>query len=194
MTVGTWRDLGLVPTVALAIDLPTPMLHAHNLLDAIKRPLTQMGIDPASLVVELAESALADDIAGSGVLEALHAYGVKIAIDEFGAGYSSLGRLRSLPIDQLKIHGGFVAGMINHERDAAMVASIAALAGNLHMTSIANEVETADQLATVTRRGCRHVQGAFVAPPAKASETSQWLSRWRERCRHDQGLDLLRRG
>jgi diguanylate cyclase (GGDEF)-like protein/PAS domain S-box-containing protein len=192
--LAAWRDLDLAAGIGVSMDVPTPLLHAPNLPDAIERSLLQIGLDPTDLTLELAESALTPELIEGGVFKALCERRIRIAIDRFGAGSCSLGHLRDLAIDQIKIDGGFVAGVTSRRADAAMVKSIAAIAANLGATPIAVQVDNAAQLARLAELDCRHVQGSLFAPPSKASDAARWISRWRERRGHDRSLDLLRHG
>ncbi len=192
--IGAWRDLGLPSAIGLAIDLPTPLLHAPNLPDTVERTLVRIGLDPAILTLEIDETALAAELIGTSVFEQFKERGIRLAIDEFGGGTSSLARLRSLPIDRLKIHGGFTAGAARHDADAAMVASIVHLAANLGMTPVATGVDNAEQRTRLMELGCTLMQGDQFAAPAKVSDATRWLDQWRRRRRHDHKLDLLRHG
>lgn len=192
--LAAWRDLGLAPAIGLAIDLPTPLLHAQNLPDTLERIMVQIGLDPANLTIEIRESALLPELIDAGVFNRLQELCIKIAIDDFGGGSSSLGHLRNLPIDLLKIHSGFTAGLIEGGSNAAMVKSILAITDHLGMTPVATEVDNADQRTHLLELGCTHMQGSQFADPAKAVDTTRWIDRWQERSRHDQKLDLLRHG
>ncbi|MDH3662912.1 MAG: diguanylate cyclase, partial [Alphaproteobacteria bacterium] len=190
--LAAWRDLGLAEAVGLSMGLPTPLLHAPNLPDTIERCMVQIGLDPANLTLELTESALSPELIEAGVFERLHERRIRIAIQDFGGGSSSLSHLARLPVDRLKVHRGFTKDLAKSEGDGAMVKSIVAMANNLDMTPIAVDVENADQHARLMALGCRHMQGALFAAPAKVAETTRWISAWQERRRHDRKLDLLR--
>ena len=190
--LAAWRDLGLAPAIGLSIDLPTPLLHAQNLPDTLERIMVQIGLDPASLTVELRENALLPELIEAGVFSRLHQRRIRIAIDDFGGGSSSLKQLRNLPIDLLKIHSGFTSGLTKGASNAAIVKSILAIADNLGITPVATEIDNAGQRTQLLDLGCIHMQGSQFAPPATASETTRWIDHWLERNRHDQKLDLLR--
>ncbi len=192
--LAAWRDLGLAPAIGLAIDLPTPLLHAQNLPDTLERTMVQIGLDPANLTIEIRESALLPELIDVGVFDRLQERRIKIAIDDFGGGSSSLKHLRHLPIDLLKIHSSFTAGLVEGGSDAAIVKSILAITEHLGMTPVATEVDSADQRTCLLELGCTHMQGSQFAAPAKAGDTTRWMDRWQERSRHDQKLDLLRHG
>lgn len=192
--LAAWRDLSLAPAIGLSMDLPTPLLHAENLPDTIERTMVQIGLDPASLTLELTENALSPELIEAGVFAKLHERRIRIAIDDFGGGASSLGDLRRLPIDRLKIHGGFIEASSKSAADDAMVKSIVAMATNLGMTPVATKVDNTDQRTRLLELGCTHMQGGQFALPANAVETTRWIDQWQERRRHDRKLDLLRHG
>ena len=192
--LAAWRDLGLAPPIGLSIDLPTPLLHAQNLPDTLERIMVQIGLDPAGLTIEIKENALLPELIDAGVFDRLQERRIRIAIDDFGGGSSSLGHLRHLPIDLLKIHSSFTAGLMDGGADTAIVKSILAITDHLGMTPVATEVDNADQRTRLLELGCTHMQGSQFAAPAKAGDTTRWIDRWQERSHHDQKLDLLRHG
>ena len=190
--LAAWRDLGLVEAVDLSMDLPTPLLHAQNLPETLERILVQIGLDPATLALELSEAALSPELIESGVMKRLHERQIGITVDDFGGGSSSLSHLSRLPIKRLKVHSGFTKGLAKANDDTAMVRSIVAMAHNLGIMPIAVEVENADQRARLLAVDCIQMQGTLFAAPAKAADATRWISGWQERRRHDCKLDLLR--
>ena len=190
----SWRDLGLPTGIALSLNLPTPLLHAQNLPETIERTLHQIGLEPACLTLEMDETALAEDFVSEGLLEKLSSKGFRLAIDEFGQGASPLGRLKTVPIDQLKIHSAYLESGSDQQKNQAIIRTIVLLAKSLDMIPIAKGIETAEQLTMVSDLGCTAVQGPLFAEPANALNTTRWLSRWQERRRHNRDLDLLRHG
>jgi len=189
-----WSDLGLPPDTTLAVNVPTPLLHAKNLPETIERTVVQIGLEPTCLTLELAENALSEDIVSGGLLEKLNSKGFSIAIDDFGSGVSTLANLNAAPIDQLKISGALLGNDTCQKRHQAIVCAIVAIADSLGITPIAQEIGTAERLTWVTELGCPAVQGPLFAQPTSANNMIKWFSRWQERRRHDQNLDLLRHG
>ena len=135
--------------------------------ETVERALAASGLNPARLVLEVTEGVLIRE--PECVLDALRrlkALGVRIALDDFGTGYSSLATLRAFPFDEVKIDRGFVAGMAEGGRDAAIVRAVLGLARGLGLPVVAEGVETEAQLAALRREGCDAVQGWLIGRPA----------------------------
>jgi predicted signal transduction protein with EAL and GGDEF domain len=190
--LASWQ--ALAPEAALAVNLPAQALASDDLVALVRAPLAASGIDPSHLVLELSENLLAEDMASNDTVRALHGLGVRLALDDFGVGYWSLSRLKTMPLDQIKIDASFIANLNGHGQDTAVVESIIGIADSLHLNSVALGVDTAEQLATLGGLGASAAQGTLFAPPIAASDVAAWLTMWRERCNHHRGLDLLRRG
>jgi diguanylate cyclase (GGDEF)-like protein len=175
-----WRDTG-VGDLRIWVNLAPRCLAWDGLVDTVAGTLAHSDVAPRQLVLELTESTIASERAAEARLAALRRVGVAIAIDDFGAGHSSLGRLKALPLDVLKIDRAFVAEIVEDERDRAIVQTVAALGANLHLTTTAEGIETADQLRVLRRLGCSLVQGYLFARPMPAAMLGPWLQEWRER-------------
>jgi EAL domain-containing protein (putative c-di-GMP-specific phosphodiesterase class I) len=119
------------------------------------------------------------------VLRELRSLGVSISIDDFGTGYSSLAYLRSFPIDTLKIDGSFVQAMGADPRSAAIVRSVIDLARNLGLGTVAEGVETEDQLALLRRAACNRIQGWAISRALPAPEATRLLREDRQAARSD---------
>jgi EAL domain-containing protein (putative c-di-GMP-specific phosphodiesterase class I) len=152
----------------------------RSLRDAhVAQALAATGLDPASLRLEIVEAALIEDIrATAGTLRALRELGVRLAIDDFGAGASSLASFRELSADVVTLDRSFIGPLGGGSEDEAIVAAIAALAHRLGMRVTAEGIETEERLAAVRRAGCDSGQGFLLGRPVPA----------------DRVLDLLRRG
>jgi EAL domain-containing protein (putative c-di-GMP-specific phosphodiesterase class I) len=120
---------------------------------------------------------MADRDRGFAVLTAVHALGVRIAVDDYGTGYSSLAYLQDLPVDELKLDRSFVARMISDPRAAAIVTSTIGLAHSLDLPMVAEGVESAAVLNLLTTAGCDYGQGYHIARPLGPEEVDGWLDR-----------------
>jgi len=170
-----WQAAGL-PRLRVAVNLSARQFGAPDLLHSLESALSDTGLDPACLEIELTESLFMSDV--TPAVELLHrmkALGVNLSIDDFGTGYSSFSYLSRFPIDVLKIDRSFVADITHDANDAAIVTSIIALAHNLKLAVIAEGVETREQLDYLRSRGCDEMQGYYFSKPLPAHEFEQLL-------------------
>ena len=160
----------------ISVNLSVKQLQS-SVLPKIDHVLTAARIRPHSLMLEITESMLVQNIETTvSLLEAIKAKGVDISIDDFGTGYSSLSYLHQLPIDALKIDRTFVSATEPNARNQAIVKSIVALSHLLKLTAIAEGIETAQQLKWLQMLGCELGQGYFFSPPVTASEATKLLA------------------
>jgi EAL domain-containing protein (putative c-di-GMP-specific phosphodiesterase class I) len=135
------------------------------------------GLPPQDLCLEITESALIEDVdATLEALEALHSVGVRIAVDDFGTGYTTLRNLKRFPIDIIKVDASFVAGLGRDRGDAAITMAVIRLAHALGMMTVAEGVETQEQLDLLHTLGCDLIQGYHMGSPLPADEA---MARWR---------------
>jgi predicted signal transduction protein with EAL and GGDEF domain len=170
-----WQDAGL-GRLRVAVNLSARQFSAAELLAGIEQVLTDTGLDPSCLELELTESLFMSDV--TPAVELLHrmkSLGIQLSIDDFGTGYSSFSYLSRFPIDVLKIDRSFVNDITIDANDAAIVASIIALAHNLRLSVIAEGVETAEQLDYLRHQGCDEMQGYYFSRPLPAHEFEQLL-------------------
>jgi diguanylate cyclase (GGDEF)-like protein/PAS domain S-box-containing protein len=162
-----WREMA--PDRApqsVSVNLSGRQLARSELPDVVQEALSESGLPPSGLCLEITESVLMDDIdVAVGALKALKAIGVEIAVDDFGTGYSSLAHLRRFPVDILKIDHSFVAGLGRNPEDAAIVRAVLALARTLDLTVVAEGVERAEQLYELQALGCERAQGHLFSVP-----------------------------
>lgn len=171
-----WREMGL-PQLPVWINISAIQMFQGELEAALASGLARHGIEPAQLGLELTESVLLDERAGDIVprLEALRAKGHRIAIDDFGMGYSSLSYLKNLPLDKLKLDRAFIHSLPDDPADAAIVSAVLAMARGLALDVVAEGVETRGQLDFLQRAGCRLVQGYLYSRPGPAEVIeAQW--------------------
>ena len=171
-----WLDDGHELTVS--VNLSTRDLIDVHLPDEIGRLLARAGVPPTLLELEITESVImADPMRARGVVARLREMGVKVAIDDFGSGYSSLGYLKRLPVNDLKIDKSFVINMIDDPGDAVIVQSTIDLAHNLGLTVIAEGVENEDTWLRLRGLGCDVAQGWLIGRPLPAREFTGWIAR-----------------
>ena len=169
-----WLDDGAA--VPVAVNLSTRCLQDASLPDMVARLLAVHGVPPRLLRLEVTESAVMGDAARClGVLQRLHALGVRLSIDDFGTGYSSMAYLRRLPVDELKIDRSFVMGMTATQQDAVLVRTAIDLGHNLGLTVVAEGVEDAEHVSALRRLGCDVAQGYHFARPLPADEVTALL-------------------
>lgn len=179
-----WSALG----VTLEVNLSAHDLHDPELPAAIEQTLASCNLSAKHLMLEITESAvMADPKSAIEAMERLSSTGVSFALDDFGAGYSSLTYLKNLPVRILKIDRSFVSNLAVDERDVSIVACAIDLAHNLKMKVIGEGVETRQVCRLLGELGCDYAQGNFVAPPMPASEVLDWL------LHHQDNANLARR-
>lgn len=171
-----WQQAGL--SLSVAVNLSMLNLQDVQLPDKIAELLTTWNVAPPRLEVEITESTLATDPQrAKEILTRLSEMGVRIAIDDFGIGYSSLASLKRLPVNGIKIDKSFVMDMAVSADDTTIVHSIIDLGHNLGLQVVAEGVEnqaTWDLLATL---GCDYAQGYYLSYPIPAAELTRWLRR-----------------
>jgi EAL domain-containing protein (putative c-di-GMP-specific phosphodiesterase class I) len=149
--------------------------------DLVPKVLSETGLDPECLRLEITERAVMDDAEFSmGKLQRLKALGISFAIDDFGTGYSCLYYLKRMPVDSLKIDGSFVAGLGKDPGDDAIVSGTIDLAHALGLKVVAEGVETAEQAARLEELNCDLAQGHYFSKPLSVEEASDLLKndRW----------------
>ena len=153
--------------LAVSINVSTRQLQRSDFPPLVARAVRDFGIDPTTLCLEVAESALLDEIDTTGeALRALKDLGVHLAIDDFGTGGSSLTYLRRFPFDELKVDGTFIEGLGRSAADDAIVAATIDMAHALDMVVTAEGVETEAQRVRLCELGCDRAQGYHLGPPA----------------------------
>jgi diguanylate cyclase (GGDEF)-like protein len=172
----TWRDAGIELTVS--VNLSTRDLIDVSLPEEIGELLAAARVPAHLLELEITESVImADPMRARGVVARLREMGVKVAIDDFGSGYSSLGYLKRLPVNDLKIDKSFVINMIEDSGDAVIVQSTIDLAHNLGLAVIAEGVETDETWRRLQALGCDLAQGWLIGRPLPAADFAGWLNR-----------------
>lgn len=170
-----WMRQGL-PSLRLGINISALQFHQTDFVKRVKRLLSEPGVDPAFLEIELTESMVMRKASVVlDMLNELRAAGVRLALDDFGTGYSSLGYLSRFPIDRLKIDQSFVRGIDRMPVNGSIIRAITALARSLRLQVVAEGVETEAELAVVRECGCDEAQGYLHARPMSADRLTDWL-------------------
>jgi diguanylate cyclase (GGDEF)-like protein len=161
----------------VAANVSPLQLNREDFADRVLGSIQDLGGDPRRLELEVTESSLMADPGRAGAsLSRLRAAGVSIAIDDFGTGHSSLRMLAGLPIDVLKIDRSFVSDLVTNRSHRLIVQTTIGLAVSLGLKTVAEGVETAEQLTLLKELGCDAVQGYLVSRPAPAPEVAAWLT------------------
>jgi diguanylate cyclase (GGDEF)-like protein/PAS domain S-box-containing protein len=176
-----WQDSGMRP-LRIAVNVSLAELRAKDFISGVRAILTETGLQPHFLELELTETFLMQDSKSTGgVLKALKDIGVHLALDDFGTGYSSLSYLKRFPIDTLKIDRSFVSDVATDVDDASIVSAVISMGESLHMRVVAEGVETLEQLAFLQEHSCPFGQGYFFSRPVTAGGFAQLLGRSSER-------------
>lgn len=172
-----WLRAGL-PLQRIGVNVSGRQLQDKNLFAFVKRVLAQTGLPADRLELEITETAVtAYPDEAARLLQSLRECGIMVALDDFGQGYSSLGQLRDLPIDRLKIDAAFVSDITDEpgHKGGAIAAATIGLGHNLGFSVIAEGVETQTQLSFLTAHGCDEVQGYFFAKPMPMEQFEAFL-------------------
>ena len=160
-----WRTLA-GSEVRVHVNLSAHQLRQGGFVAQVQQALAQAKLPAGALDLEMTESALIEDADRvTALLDALKEIGVKLSIDDFGTGFSSLSYLKRLPVDTIKIDKSFVDGLPRDGRDAALVESVLTLGERLGCSVVAEGVENAEQVRWLARHGCRYLQGYQFSRP-----------------------------
>jgi predicted signal transduction protein with EAL and GGDEF domain len=164
------------PDITVAVNLSPVQFRARGLVGLVKSALAEAGIAPPRQHLEVTETALLDDSEATiGILHQLRALGVRVSLDDFGVGYSSLSYLRKFPFDRIKIDRSFVGTLGESPESVAIVRTIASLGSVLGVETTAEGVETIEQLDFVRECGCTAVQGYYFGRPCPAAEVERTI-------------------
>ena len=165
------------PGFVMAVNLSAVQFRHVELFQRITAVLTEVDLPANALELELTEAMAMDDPqAAMAVMDQLHGYGIRMSIDDFGTGYSSLSYLKRFKVYKLKIDQSFVRDIGTDPEDKAIVTAIINMASSLGLRTIAEGVETAEQLAFLRLHGCNEVQGYYFSKPLTAQAFDQYLT------------------
>ncbi|HET6265823.1 MAG TPA: EAL domain-containing protein [Usitatibacter sp.] len=169
-----WHDDGL--HLSMAVNLSASQFHQPELVAELAAILKTTGLAPDALELEITESmVMKDPERAVRIMEALRAMGVRLSIDDFGTGHSSLGYLKRFPINQLKVDRTFVRDLPHNGDDIAITRAVIAMAHSLKMSVVAEGVEHQQQFDLLRAEGCDEFQGYFCRPPLEEGELMRFL-------------------
>jgi EAL domain-containing protein (putative c-di-GMP-specific phosphodiesterase class I) len=172
-----WHAAGLAPG-RVAVNISPVQLRRRAFADHLLDVVGEWRSEDIGIDIEITEGVLIDDVSSAvSQLRVLRRSGVRVAIDDFGTGYSSLSRLSELPVDMLKIDRSFVAQLSSSGAGRTLVETIIALGKAFDMTTLAEGVETSEQLEVLAHMGCDQSQGYLHSRPLAASDLEPMLKR-----------------
>jgi diguanylate cyclase (GGDEF)-like protein/PAS domain S-box-containing protein len=170
-----WRLAGL-GLDRMAVNISPLQFIQHGFTRQVGQVLTETGLPPGALELEVTESLLMSDPEGAvTALGQLKALGVQLAIDDFGTGYSSLSRLKQFPINRLKIDRSFVRDVPGNQDDVAIAMAVIAMAKSMELKVVAEGVENQEQQDFLQKRHCNEIQGYYLSRPLPADAISAFL-------------------
>lgn len=173
----SWQQQGYKPVI-VTVNLSAIQFRQHQMIDTIKYALETSGISPHWLEIEITESAVMENVETAiAKLKEIQQMGIKIAVDDFGTGYSSISYLKQFPIDVLKIDQSFIKDIPHSKVDMSITNAIIDLAHSLNLLSIAEGVETSEQLNFLRNIGCDCIQGYFFSRPIPAAQVISLLEK-----------------
>jgi diguanylate cyclase (GGDEF)-like protein len=163
--------------IKIAVNVSAAQFRDQDLAERVAETLRDTGLAPHRLEIEITESLLLHDVkANLGTLDELRRLGVRISMDDFGTGYSSLSNLRSFPFDKIKIDRSFVKELEHNPESAAIVRAVLGLGQSLGISTCAEGVETAGQMAALRDQGCSEAQGYYLSPPKPLDQIAPLLA------------------
>jgi EAL domain-containing protein (putative c-di-GMP-specific phosphodiesterase class I) len=173
--LAAWQQVGQAP-IDMAVNLSPAQFQSTDMLSRFRRIIVDSRIDPQRLTLEVTEGLLLEDIdLKIDILNRLKGLGLRLAIDDFGTGYSSLSYLRRLPLDELKMDRSFFINLFEDRKSRALVTSLIHLARNLDLLTVAEGVETEEQLHYLQNEGCDQYQGFLFSPAVPADKLAALL-------------------
>jgi diguanylate cyclase (GGDEF)-like protein len=172
--LANWRRAGL--NIGLAVNISGRELADGSLIERVERQLRANDLPPDVLMLEVTETEIMDDLTqASLVLDELATLGIRIAIDDYGTGYSSLAYLHRLPVQELKIDRSFVTNLPNDLSNAIIVRSSIAMAHSLGLGVVAEGAEDEATCAMLADAGCDSIQGYYLSKPKVSADLQEWL-------------------
>ena len=172
-----WQEMGIKP-LKVAVNLSGHEFRKKSLVNDLSQILDDSGLSAEYLEIEITESTIMEDSERIvNLLNELNEMGIKLSLDDFGTGFSSLGYLKTFPIHVLKIDRSFVKDSTTNTDDATIVKTIITMAHNLKLKVIAEGVETEEQMKFLYGQGCDEIQGFLLSRPLPAEEITEMLGK-----------------
>jgi len=172
------EDLVHWPDLRIAVNVSPSQLREANYVRTFRQKLKKHGVQPGQIEIELTENVLLNDpLPVARKLTHLRRLGVTVSLDDFGTGFSSIGSLRSFPLDRLKIDRSFIRDVATDARAAALARSFIAVADALRLDVVCEGVETQEQAQTITASGAAFLQGYFLSRPLEVDEARAYVGR-----------------
>ena len=186
-----WHQAGF-DRLMISVNVSVRQFNDKHFYDDVIRIVTESGIDPGCVDLEITESCTIANIERTiGILQQLRQAGIKISLDDFGTGFSSLSFLHQLPLDALKVDRSFISDIQSTGRNGELAKLIIGIASSLKLNVVAEGVETETHLDFLRSNGCNEYQGYFLSPPVAAERFWELLARnWPART----GLQLISNG
>ncbi|WP_300317296.1 bifunctional diguanylate cyclase/phosphodiesterase [Idiomarina sp.] len=173
-----WHDLGFTE-LSIAINISGKQLHLPDFADDVIEKVNEAKVPPSKVELELTEQVFIENIQShTRFMHSVREYGMSLAIDDFGVGYSSLSYLKNFPVTSLKIDRSFVKDLPDNEDDATITQTIISLARNLNIQLVAEGIETEEQVEFLLHRGCTTGQGFLFSKPVPAQQVTQLLQQY----------------
>ena len=179
-----WQEHGI--HLPIAVNLSASQFHEPELVRELAAIVRATGVSPSTIELEITESmVMRDPERAVAIMQQLRAMGVRLSIDDFGTGHSSLGYLKRFPIDRLKVDRSFVRDLPHNADDLAITRAVIAMAHSLRMSVVAEGVEHQQQFELLRKEGCDEFQGYYCRPALEEPELLRFLAE--ERVRHGRG-------
>ncbi|GGK22418.1 hypothetical protein GCM10010124_13640 [Pilimelia terevasa] len=172
-----WADDPATASITMSVNVSARQLREPGFPEELAAVLHETGLEPSRFTVEVTETAVFDSDAALTALRGIHRLGARVALDDFGTGHSSLGLLRTCPVDILKVDKSFVDGVTGTAEQAAIAISLIQITSTLRLAAVAEGVETAEQAEVLHRLGYRLAQGFYFSRPASPGQIYPLLTR-----------------
>ena len=167
--ISAWAKDPATALLTVAVNVSARQFRQADFVEQVLAALDRASADPNKLKLEITESMLVDNLEETiEIMMRLKKHGVQFSMDDFGTGYSSLAYLKRLPLDQLKIDRAFIRDMLSNLASDAIVQAIVSLSQAMHLSLLAEGVETEQQRARLNDLGCHAYQGYLFSPPVPA--------------------------